>query len=108
MDEIPFSKYESILTSPKSYADTQQLGSDMRRDGVEVFRYISARDKNKGKNIALFTPNAFYKSKPSELTTWLCQTSIEEVGFFSKEDNMRVMFQQKDFWVDDYFPAPAV
>lgn len=49
LDEQPFSKYESILTSPNSYSETQQLGSNMRQDGVEVFRYISARDKNKGK-----------------------------------------------------------
>lgn len=108
LDESPFNKYESILTSPKSYAETQQLGSTMRQKGVEVFRYISARDKNKGKNVALFTPKAFHTNKPSALTTWFCQTRLDEVGFFSKEYNQRVMCRQTDFWVDGIFPSPAV
>lgn len=108
LDETPFTKYESILTSPTSYVDTQQLGFHMRQHGVEIFRYISARDKNKGKNIALFTPKAFHSNKPSKLTTWLCQTSIEEIGFFSKENNQRIMYMQNDFWVDGSFPSPAV
>ncbi|KTC68703.1 RES domain protein [Legionella birminghamensis] len=108
LDEQPFSKYESILTSPNSYSETQQLGSNMRQDGVEVFRYISARDKNKGKNIALFTPEAFHSDKPSKRTTWLCQASIKEIGFISKENNLRTMFMQEDFWVNGAFPSPAV
>lgn len=108
LDEPPFSNYESILTSPSSYTETQQLGANMRRDGVEIFRYISARDKKKGKNVALFTPEAFHSKKPSKLTSWLCQTSINEVGFLSQEDNMRVMYTQEDFCVNGSFPSPAV
>ena len=108
LDEPPFTKYESILTSPTSYTKTQQLGSHMRQDGVEIFRFISARDRNKGKNVALFTPKAFHSEKPSKLTTWLCQTSVEEVGFFSKENNTRIMYLKKDFCVDSQFPSPSV
>lgn len=108
LDESPFNKYEPILISPILYAETQQLGSNMRQDGVEIFRYISARDRHKGKNIALFTPTAFHSDKPLKLTTWLCQTSVEEVGFFSKEIDTRIMYSQKDFWVNGDFPSPAV
>ncbi|AHE66755.1 RES family NAD+ phosphorylase [Legionella oakridgensis] len=108
LDEPPFTPYESILTSPTSYTETQRLGSDMRQNGVEMFRYISARDKHKGRNVALFTPKAFHSNKPSKLTTWLCQTTVEAVGFFSKENDERIMYMQKDFWVDGEFPSPAV
>jgi hypothetical protein len=87
---------------------TQALGSHMRQNQVELFRYISARDKNKGKNMALFSPKAFHNEGPSELTTWFCQTSIEEVGFFSKEHEKRITYLQKDFWVDELFPSPAI
>jgi RES domain len=107
LDQPPFAKYEAILVSPTSYAATQQLGSNMRQNGIEIFRYISARDKNKGKNVALFTPKAFHSRKPTKLSGWLCQTSIEEVGFLSKEDNRRVRYRQKDFWVEGIFPSPA-
>jgi hypothetical protein len=107
LDQSPFSTYESILTSPISYSETQNLGSDMREAGVEAFRYISARDKNKGKNVALFTPEAFFNNKPSKLTTWICQTSINEVGFLSKEDQKRILYRQNDFWVKNEFPSPA-
>lgn len=108
LDEPPFKDHESILTSPVSYAETQFLGTNMRRDAIDIFRYTSARDKNKGRNVALFNCNAFHNNKPLELTTWLCQTSVEEVGFFSRENNRRMMFTQQDFCINGCFPAPAV
>ena len=107
LDLPPFSDYESILVSPSSYSETQKLGADMREASVGAFRYISARDKSKGKNIALFTPDAFFNNKPSKLTTWICQASIHEVGFLSKENQKRILFNQKDFWVENSFPSPA-
>jgi hypothetical protein len=107
LDKDPFSKYELILTSPSSYIKTQQLGSNMRQSDVEIFQFISARDKDKGKNIALFTPRAFQRKVPAQMTTWLCQTSIDEVGFVAKEEKKRTSYSQKDFWVDNTFPSPA-
>ncbi len=107
LDQAPFSKYELILTSPSSYIETQQLGSNMRESGVEIFQYISARDKDKGKNVALFSPKAFQSKMPAQLTTWLCQTSIDEVGFMAKEEKQRTSYSQKDFWVNNTFPSPA-
>jgi hypothetical protein len=107
LDQAPFSKYELILTSPSSYIETQQLGSTMRESGIEIFQFISARDKDKGKNIALFTPKSFQSKAPAQMTTWLCQTSIDEVGFMAKEEQQRTSYSQKDFWVDNAFPSPA-
>lgn len=75
---------------------------------VELFRYLSARDKNKGKNLALFTPKAFCQNKPTKYMPWLCHTTQKEVGFLSKESHQRILFRQADFLVDEYFPAPAV
>jgi hypothetical protein len=108
LDQLPFADYEPILTSPTSYTLTQQLGTSMRKQGVEAFQYISARDKAKGKNIALFTPAAFHSRRPSPLVSWLCQANIEEIGFLSKESNERVLYSQKDFWIEGIFPSPAV
>lgn len=108
LDQPPFNQYHDILTSPISYQATQQLGEQMRQYGVEVFRYISARDKAQGKNIGLFTPHAFCKPKPSNYSQWLCQSKLTEIGFVSIENNKRVLFKQEDFWVDGLFPSPAV
>lgn len=107
LDQSPFSKYELILTSPSSYIETQQLGSNMRESSVEVFQYISARDRNKGRNIGLFTPKAFQSKVPAQMTTWLCRTSLDEVGFMAKEEKLRTSYSQKDFCVDNLFPSPA-
>lgn len=107
LDELPFSKFEAILTSPSSYIETQQLGSHMRESEIEIFQYTSARDKNRGTNAALLSPGAFQSKAPAQITTWLCQTSIEEVGFMAKEGQQRISCFQKDFWFDNTFPSPA-
>ncbi|KTD51913.1 RES domain protein [Legionella quinlivanii] len=109
LDQPPFTEFESILTSPTSYAETQLLGFNMRQDGVEAFRYISARDKEKGKNIALFSPKAFHADSPSNLTGWLCHTSVNEVSFLSKrdKDSQLTMFTQDYFWINGKFPSPS-
>lgn len=108
LDQTPFNEYQETLTSPLNYGTTQRLGASMRGDGVEVFRYVSARDKEKGKNIGLFTPKAFCKPKPLHFSQWLCQSRLSEIGFLSIEDNKRFLFKQEDFWVDGMFPSPAV
>jgi hypothetical protein len=108
LDEPPFSQYETILSSPSSYASSQQLGAYMRQHGVEGFRYVSARDKHKGKNIGLLSHSGFHNKKPTQLRRWFCQTNIDEVGFLSEENQMRMMFKQQDFWVEGKFPSPAV
>lgn len=107
LDAPPFSQFESTLTSAFSYEATQQLGAHMRESGIEIVQYLSARDQNKGKNIALFTPKAFQSKTPTQTTTWLCQTSIDEVGFMAKEEQHKVLYTQKEFWVENRFPSPA-
>jgi hypothetical protein len=46
----PFDRFQGSLVSKTSYEATQALGSAMRRGGVEVFRYRSARDVAGGTN----------------------------------------------------------
>ena len=64
LQQPPFAAYETLLTDPTDYAITQQLGSVMRVEGVAAFEYVSARDANKGTNVALYTPEAFTVSNP--------------------------------------------
>ena len=61
------------FSSKTTYAQTQQLGSDMRAAGVELFRFTSARDPKGGANVALFTPRAFALTRPlAPAATWTC------------------------------------
>jgi hypothetical protein len=108
LDEPPFVQFIKSLICPISYQNTQLLGSSMRESGVEIFRFISARDKEQGKNIGLFSPNVFCKNKPSNLMQWFCQTSSEEVGFLAQDEKSRLLFKREDFLINGVFPSPAV
>ena len=107
LDDPPFNTYQAELTSPDHYAFTQQLGADMRRDEVEAFRYVSARDPKKGLNIGLFTPQVFRNKQPREFQAWVCQTLADEVGFFQKNGTGRFRFEKELFCVEGELPSPA-
>src|SRR5262245_14321301 len=98
----PFAGHEAIISSPVSYTATQQLGQEMRNDGVEAFRYVSARDRERGINVALFSPRAFAARRPHVPETWFCVIAPDEVEF-SKQDFFERRshhFPRSDFEVD--------
>lgn len=106
LHEPPFSAHEAVLTDPRNYQATQQLGGNMRKAGVELFIYRSARDLDGGLNIALFTPKAFPESAPLWKQGWLCDTRAEEVAFYHKTEGTRV-YPLSRFLVDGELPLPA-
>ncbi|HEX6573788.1 MAG TPA: RES domain-containing protein, partial [Gemmatimonadaceae bacterium] len=92
------------------YDDSQRLGAEMREAGVEAFVYPSARDLKAGKNVGVFTPTVFGRSRPKVLETWYCSASRERVDFargdyFNKE---RFEFLRAQFLVNGKLPHPAV
>ena len=73
LTQPPFAEHRARLASRTSYAATQQLGTEMRADGVEAFRFASARDPLGGSNVGVFTPAAFASRKPlGPGETWHC------------------------------------
>ena len=52
----PFAPHEAKIASPTSYAISQPLGREMREAGVVLCKFTSARDRERGANVALFTP----------------------------------------------------
>ena len=107
LDREPFINYEQELISPVNYNSTQELGSSMRQAKVEAFQYVSARNPETGKNIALFTPNAFQSKKPISLERWICKVTDEEVGFVSQNNKKRFSFHKTTFLVNGELPSPA-
>jgi len=109
LTRAPFAAYVRTISSPTTYAHSQPLGAAMRESGVEAAVYVSARDRARGKNVALFAP-AFARRTPSGLSTWVCSATRERVEI-SKKDvfrRQRFVYPREDFEVGGVLPAPAV
>ncbi len=107
LQQAPFNQQQDILTDPSQYAATQQLGEEMRRNGIDAFEYISARDLKQGINVALFSPNALLSKKPTEQQQWICETTAEKVSLFSKNGKLYT-YPLESFLVNAKFPTPAI
>ncbi len=106
LQEPPFEQFEPALTDRRSYAATQALGSAMRDAGIEAFEYLSARDPERGLNVALHTPGAFADPRPTGLDEWLCETRADRVSYYSRHGGGMREFPLATFLVDGRLPAP--
>lgn len=105
----PFREHERAVSSPVAYDVPQRLGLAMRDDGVDAFRFRSARDRQGGTNVAFFTPRPFGSRKPSVPETWHCVATPAVVEFAKKDVFRRATFAfpRADFEVEGRLPAPA-
>jgi hypothetical protein len=105
----PFADYAGRISSKTSYATPQRLGRELRENGVEIAVYFSARDADRGKNVALFQP-AFAKRTPSALSTWVCTATRQRVELSRKDvlHKGRYTFERSQFEVRGRLPAPAL
>lgn len=81
LTQAPLSKDRKRWTKRDDYSDTQALAERARRAGVEVFRYESVRDAQRGANVALLTAKAFAAKKPQTQQTWFLYLAPSEVNF---------------------------
>ncbi len=106
----PFDFHRRTISSPTSYVSSQGLGTAMRGEGVEAFRYTSARDTDSGVNIGVFDPAVFGNSKPKSFQTWHCAASRERVditqGDYFRRENFA--FPRAQFLVGGKLPTPAL
>lgn len=103
----PFEHYQQQLAAPDSYQASQALGAELRTFGIEAFEFISARDLDKGLNIALFNAKAFRTQQPTFQQQWLCETSAASVSFYLTGQQAIYSFQREQFLADKKFPIPA-
>ena len=106
----PFAAHRKAIASPARYASSQALGDAMRKAGVELFRYSSARDADGGVNVGAFVPAVFGKATPQGFETWHCTAVTERVeltkGDYFKRESFS--FPREQFLVDGSLPAPAL
>lgn len=104
-----FERWQDALTSKTSYAATQPLGTAMRQEGVEAFRFRSARDPDGGVNAGVFRPAAF-ASGPRALQTWYSFATRHGVEFSKRDyfDRVSRAYPRGLFLVRGALPHPAV
>lgn len=110
LTRAPFDAHRPAIANPADYAESQALGSAMRADGVEVFRYPSARDARGGVNVGVFTPSVFGSARPRNLETWHCTATRERIEIVRRDflDTLAFTFPRTDFLVDGKLPTPAL
>ncbi|MEO8603313.1 MAG: RES family NAD+ phosphorylase [bacterium] len=109
LTQPPFAAHARSISSKTSYAVSQQLGRDMRADGVEAALYVSARDRERGTAFAVLAP-CFARRTPSALSTWVCSTTRAQVELAKKDvlHTQRYRFTRAEFEVAGALPAPAL
>lgn len=106
----PFRAHRTTIASPTDYSETQALGSAMRDAAVEAFRSPSARDRQGGVNIGIFTPSVFGAARPRELEAWHCTATKSRIECVRRNffEATAFTFPREDFLVDGSLPAPAI
>lgn len=108
LTQDPFAAFTERISNPLSYAESQPLGTDMRRDHVIFSRYRSARDPQKGTNVAVFSALAFSSKTVSDHSreNWYCFATRDYVEFRSLSFSRihRTRFLRNEFEVKGQFP----
>lgn len=77
----PLNESRTEWTSMTSYKRTQELAATSRQANIDVIRYESVRDPEKGANIALLDFTAFSQESPLDRQTWFLYIAATEVNF---------------------------
>jgi len=107
LQEPPCAAHKAVLRNPAEYGLTQQLGAALRKKGIDLFEYVSARDPARGINLALFRPDALVSRAPLGLSRWLCETRAQAVAFAPEASSELHVFALETFLVDGRLPRPA-
>ena len=95
----PYLKLKSKLTHSSNYTLTQELGTKMRDENIQAFRFFSARDKDNGVNIAVLSAQAFDHDKPLTSMRWHCIANHDRVEFVNQD----ILNQTQLEFKRDYF-----
>jgi len=103
----PFAGHYQVLSHPADYGPTQALGASLRAAAIEAFEFISARDRERGINVALLTPAALASRRPLFQDAWLCELTGERVRFHAAHGREDYAFPVEMFRVNGELPWPV-
>jgi len=107
LTRAPYDKHMTDLRAQNRYDACQQLGQEMREAGIELFIYLSARDRAPNAiNAAAFVPKVFGKSTPGEFQSWTCFATADAVRYISTPSKESFEFNKSIFTVDGKLPMP--
>ncbi|WP_058558033.1 RES family NAD+ phosphorylase [Thiohalocapsa sp. ML1] len=107
LQEPPCAAHDAVLRDAADYGPTQRLGAALREAGIDLIEYVSARDPERGINVALFRPEALVSRAPLGLSRWLCETRAQAVSFAPEASSELHVFALDTFLVDGRLPRPA-
>jgi hypothetical protein len=103
----PCATYEIQLLHPSDYGVCQRLGSALRENGVGAFECLSARDPDRGINVALLEPEALTSRAPLGVRACLCETRPDRIRFVCEDEPELHVLPVDLFTVDGSLPLPA-
>jgi hypothetical protein len=93
----PFSTFADRISSKHDFAEAQELGTEMRTGGVELFRYFSARQAH-GINVGVFRAEPFVGGPFGE-QHWHCFATKEAIEFSWTVQREKHLFPRSQFLV---------
>ncbi|HVY58324.1 MAG TPA: RES family NAD+ phosphorylase, partial [Xanthobacteraceae bacterium] len=96
----PFTAARAAWTHPTDYAACQDLADTARSAEIAVIRYESARDPEKGANLALLTPAVFASPTPIDRQTWRIRLGPSGVQALCDFPAMRLGYDRTAFAAD--------
>ena len=96
----PLNRDASLWTHPTNYGPCQDLVDVARQTDVEVIRYLSVRDPQRGLNFALLRPTALVSRQPEASQTWQLFIRPKAVQAFREMPHTAVEFKIEG-WAED-------
>src|SRR5579884_830624 len=98
-------RHGAAWSHPTHYRACQALADAARAAAIEIIRYCSARDPNRGMNIALLTCRAFSNPQPVKLQTWRIRLSAHGAQAICEAPKLGLTFDRAAFAADPRIAA---
>jgi len=102
----PLDRDDAKWTHPIDYGACQDLADSARQAEIEVIRYRSVRDPERGMNLAVLTP-AVFASTPESPQTWRLFVASRAVQAFREMPPTSIEYTLED-WAADPRVAAAI
>jgi hypothetical protein len=96
----PLSRDRITWTHPTEYIPCQALADTARKSEIDIIRYESVRDPDRGANVALLSCGAFGSRAPQSPQTWRLRVSSLGVQALCESPRMRLEFPRAAFAAD--------